>query len=186
MTTSIYYQSNIIDTEADAALRLQKLVEFDSIPTLSADDIQQLLDDHKVATIWTASTTYRYGDRVIPTQPNRTGHLYQNITNTNGATSGVSGTVEPLWPPSGIEIDAHWHNFVSRTIYDGTILWRECGPEENLWNIRRAAEEGWARKVGKAATMFDTKISNDAFFCSQVQAHCKDMLQAFADVDGIA
>lgn len=186
MGTSVYYQSNIIDTEADALVRLAKLIESDSIPALTSDDIQQLLSDHKIATVWSPSTTYYQGDKVVPSRTARNGHMFMAITNDQGATSGVSDVNEPAWPMAFPEEEFRWKNFFSRNITDGTVLWRECGPEIDLWNIRSAAHEGWVRKMGAAATMFDNKIRGNSFNCSQVYGHCKDMAMAFSPVDDVA
>lgn len=179
MTTSVYYQSQIIDNEADAIIRLEKLVEKDLTPALTSDDIQQLLNDNKVGTVWAASTTFFEGDVVVPTQTARNKRCYIAIQRTQTGTTGVSGLTEPSWPLINAQAVMARRNYFSRYIGDGTVLWADNGPEVDLWNIRKAAWDGWKRKMGKAANMFQTMVGGDRFYCEQVFDHCKLMVKEF-------
>jgi hypothetical protein len=179
MATSVYFQSQIIDSEAEAIIRLEKLVEKDSVPALSSDDIQQLLNDNKVGTVWAASTTYYEGDVIVPSQGARNGRSYKATQRNASGTTGVSGTTEPGWPLAGAQAFAGRRSFSSHYIGDGTVLWLDNGPEMDLWNVRKAAWDGWMRKAGKAANMFDNKVGDDSFSCSQVYDHCIAMAKHF-------
>ena len=60
--------------------------------------------------VWTPSTTWVVGDRVLPTDSKRNDHFYR-VT-----TGGAGGTVEPAWPTGG-----------GSTVVDGAATFTESG-----------------------------------------------------------
>lgn len=158
MGTSIYSDgSQIIDDIDTATDRLSKILPIAAQPILDSGTFTELLNDCQVGTIWAVSTSYNEGDEVVPTRGHRTGRRYKAITNNAGVTQAISGTAEPLWPI-----------YQAGRIEDGGILWMECGPERDLWDIYSAAHRGWHLKADAVSTCFDLSIRGNQQKASQV------------------
>jgi hypothetical protein len=127
-----------ITTLAAATDELSRMTQATIAPVIT-DDLTGLLEAAVICTIWTATTTYKVGDVVIPTANNQNGKRYVCKSRSGGVQSG---STEPSWPTSD---DA--------TVSDGNLIWREDGPEpaEALWDLRHAAYHGWLLKAEKVA-----------------------------------
>jgi hypothetical protein len=159
----------ILIDEDLAMTRLKAMVQDEVCPTLNPDELQLLLDGAKRAAIWTASTAFSIGDVVIPTTNNRNGHRYVCIAFDGSGVS--SATTEPTWSSCR---DA--------TITDGNITWQEDGREFDLWDLRRAAYDGWDMKMSKASPYEDFKQGDQSFSDSQLFEHCKKKRDSFVPV----
>jgi hypothetical protein len=151
-----------ITAEDDARTELERLTSASSTPSITSH-IDALLEKHKKAALWEASTAYTVGDVVQPNSPD--GHRYICTT------AGTSSTTEPEFDTARDAATA-----------DGTVLvWSEAGPEYTcLWDLNAAAYEGWGLKEAAAICAVDiatgdTKISN-----SQIFDHIKAMRRYFA------
>lgn len=162
-----------IITDRDTAKnKLTSLLQPSSYPTLSTGEggeVETLLDDNRIGSVWAQSTSYEIGDVVIPTAENRTGLRYRLASfDGEGVQSGAS---EPAWPIK-----------TGSTVSDGNLIWEEDGPECDLWDIMQAAYEGWLLKQSKAVNNIDYKDASASFSASQISRHCADMAEKYKPV----
>jgi hypothetical protein len=146
---------------AQLILWLQPAVE----PTLTTDgdgnELDTLLDNHKLASTWTAETEYSVGDEVLPTV--RTGSRYRCV---KGGTSGVA---EP----------GYWPTRQAATVYDGDAVWQQFGPDfTNIYDARAAARAGWLLKASKVVPDAKMKFSK-LEFDTKTYDHCLAMAEKF-------
>lgn len=148
----------------DALIRLKRNIQPDAQPALLDDEVEALLDEHKLATFWTASAAYLVGDVVIPLT--RNGRRYRCIK------AGTSGTTEPNWPTTE-----------NAKIGDGTgtLQWQEDGLEyKNIFDIRAASYAGCLLHQAKAAPLHDIRSNLTDYSQSQVYEHWGDVAKRFA------
>ena len=144
---------------------LIKKVAPDEEPVLSDEDLYGLLDRAAVATVWTAATAYSYGDVILPTT--RDGHRYRVVT------PGTSDSTEPTWntEQAGYTTDGD------------DLVWQEDGRQySDLWDIDRAAHEGWLLKASLAASDYEFTDSGLNLKRQQVAAGCRAQAKCFAPV----
>lgn len=156
-------------TRTESLDRLAWMVASDSFPQLDTTALQQLIDDHARWELWTASSSYEVGDIIVPTV--RNGRLYQVII------AGTSGTTEPLFPTLAS------NNFY--IIVDGTsdpqLTWRDIGPANNeRYDLRSSARQGWLRKASAVTTMIDSKDGQVDVKMSALHDHCIAQANRFA------
>jgi hypothetical protein len=157
-----------IQTDESVAMQeLMRLVQDGSEPTLDATDLEPILANAKVCSLWAASTAYSYGDVVIPTTSKQNGRRYRCIQ------AGTSASTEPTWS-----------QVYCARMYDGsTLIWEECGAQpKSLWDMRAAAHAGWLAKASKVAPDFDFSGAGESYKRSQVYDHCLEMARKFAPV----
>jgi len=155
--------------EATARAQLQSMTAWDAEPTLTAAEVQRLLDMHRMVDVygvladayasWAASSPYIVGQLVVPTV--RNGHFY-NVTVSDGA----SGPTEPVWPlTSG-----------GAVVLDG-VTYTEAGsaPWSGRWALNMAAAEGWRWKAGKCAGRFSFSSEVNSFQRRQIHEMCLQM-----------
>lgn len=160
-------------TEAEARTRLERMVASSTPPTLSPDEINDLMAlarrpgpsgiDPDTETEWVAGMALAVGDYVVP--PDRSGVRYL-IT----VSGGTAGATEPSWPASGASVT------IDGVTYEGT--------DEEVWtptyDLYAAAAEGWRWKAGKIANAFDFSTDQQSFDKSNIFDHCQKMA-AFYD-----
>lgn len=161
-------------------------------PTLSAAEVDELLHRNQIARLWEPSTRYEAGDRVVPTTP--TGLVYTPARNVGGNRyGGFSGEIEPEFPlnlkwPGG-RWDGYWmDDFPANRRYaaDGDMRWEVAGVEgPALWDIDRAACEGWLMKAAKASGEYHSYLAGVGGHPEQVFEHCQRMAERFRPI-GIA
>lgn len=144
---------------------LLRLTQFDSEPTIDEADLDTILTNAQICSVWEASKAYGYGDVVIPTTANQNGRRYKCIK------SGSSASTEPAWS-----------EFQGGRVSDGSILiWEECGMQpKSLWDMRAAAHAGWLAKAAKVTPDFDFSGAGESYKRSQVYDHCLEMARKFA------
>jgi hypothetical protein len=127
--------SDATDRErALAELTLQ--VQPDLDPALSPSELDQILDGAKRGVVWEASLAVRHGQLVFPTVS--MGRRFK-VTK-----AGVLSGSEPTWTD---------YDYDYATLTDGTATLLEDGVDfEGVYDVRRAAYEGWNLKVAKAAS----------------------------------
>ncbi len=169
---------------------LNILCPFDSDPPLNSDDVNSLLNNAVRAVVWTAVTTYVFGVTVMPMV--RNGRRYRLIAFDG---SGVkSGATEPTWPaPTSLStsfpvwgqvqpnpVTGWWRNAI---VADGNITWQEDGVDyDSLWDVQRAAFNGWMLKAGRAVCAIDIKTGQKGLAQSQIYEHCISQAQRYAPV----
>jgi hypothetical protein len=147
----------LLTSEAEARARLQSACAWDSDPALTEADITMLLDRFKVGSVWATTTTYVYGDVVVPVT--RNGHRYR-VT-----TAGIGIATEPTWPLG-------WGS----TVTDGTATLEEIGPEVDLWDIGAATHEAWKMKTALAAKRASITIGEHSKQAQQIFQQCQTMV----------
>jgi len=123
-------------TRAQALSEVALNCASDQYPQLDSTDLAALVDKWESYTVWTASTAYAVGDRIVPTTPN--GRLYQVII------AGTSDATEPDWP--------EYTTYPYYAMSDGQDLtWEDIGPASpKRWDIMSASREGWLLKASRA------------------------------------
>lgn len=151
-----------LDEHKDAArAELRRLVQPDTEPKLTADEIEELLDANQRASFWLASTAYGYGDVAQPA--NKNGHRYVCVQ------AGTSAAVEPTWPTCD-----------SAVVLDGGVKWKEAGADfANVYDVRAAAHQAWQMKAAKTAELFD----HGGQKYSQIVEHCLEMARRLEPVE---
>jgi hypothetical protein len=126
---------------------LMRLTQFDVEPTIDEADLDTILTNAQICSVWEPSKPYSYADVVIPTTAHQNGRRYKCIK------SGTSASSEPTWS-----------EFQGGRASDGpTLIWEECGAQpKSLWDMRAAAHAGWLDKAAKAtnAAKFTTSASS--------------------------
>lgn len=139
---------------------LNTLCPFDVVPCLEPVDVELILSNARIASIWEAETDYAIGDKVIPTEDNRNGHLYQVVAFDGDGTT--SDDTEP-----------EWSTLRDSEISDGNIIWREAGyAPSSLWDMTQAACDAWQAKAAKTANRYDFQSLDQRFSASQLYDHC--------------
>ena len=183
--------AQIITTESQALAALEILCPSGSDPVLDVDkDMTALLAGAVRAVIWTPSTSYSLGTVVMPTV--RNGRRYRLVRFDGSGTS--SGTTEPSWPapvntsdnfPIWGQVQPNpivgwWRNAI---VMDGNLTWMEDGDDyDSLWDIGRAAFNGWMLKAGRAVCAIDMSTGNKSLTQSQIYDHCISQAQRYAPV----
>lgn len=158
-------------TEAEAIERLSKLVAAATAPTLTSDELADLLaigalsdsaGSSSAENEWAASTAYDVGDTVVPTS--RTGKRYV-VT-----VAGTSDAAEPSWPDSG-------------TVADGSVTWALDTSTPAAWSptydLATAAAEGWRYKAGAVSDRFRFSQEGEGYDRNQIFEHCLRMAEIY-------
>ena len=155
-------------TESEATAYVKLHAQTADFPCIDDVDVTLIVNRHRRATIWTANTLYKVGQRVQPTTAN--GHFYQCVA------AGTSDAEEPDWTPRE---GSQFYEFAS------DLIWRECAidVDGNLFNTRNAIHECWALKAAKSAGQFDVSIDQQKWNRSQIHAHCLQMARSFYPID---
>lgn len=160
-------------TEAQARLRLEAMLSTTEEPTLTAAEVNLLLDlaaavdeygnvpDQYRA--WVPSAAYAAGDVVTPRT--RNGHRY-----TVTVSDGLAGATEPTWPTTS-----------GATVALDGVTYQESGPAlwAQTWSLRAAAAEGWRWKAGKVASKYDFNSDVHGLKRDQLQKHCLEMVKLY-------
>lgn len=166
--------------EATARARLERMVAADTAPTLTVDEVDDLIDlarrpdaagnpstNTVDAPAWAASTTYAPGTiiRIASTPPRY----------WKAANSGISDTTAPAWPALAGD------TVTGASLSDGSVTWIDNGGEWSpTWDLDAAAADGWQTKAGKAAGSFDFAEDGQQFTRSQMHAHCIAMITLYS------
>lgn len=151
-----------ITDDSAAFVEFSRLCNPDECPELSDDDVQDILDAHKRASLWVANTTYQIGAVIIPTLANRNGRRFKAVAFNSGQQSGAT---EPTWTTGQ-----------DSRVTDNQVVWQEDGWDYDavLWDFKAAAHEGWERKASSAVKATDVADSQGITGkWSQIYDHCK-------------
>jgi len=182
-------------TQAAAKTIVQDRCQYLSVPALVSTDIDNVLAQTQRAQIWTASTAFDYGARVVPTV--RNGFYMEAIT------AGTTGTTQPVWPSlfgltnysllfiAGEAYDEWGRPYPDLTnlrgalrgvlVQDGTVQWQVAAPDwDNIYDLDAAAFEAWMLKAAKASVMANYKVDGQEVSREQVYKHCIEMAYQWA------
>jgi len=149
------------DDSTDRTAALAELSEYVPIavaPVLTSGELEAVLDRNKQASYWAATTAFTLGAFIQPTTKN--GHRYKCTQ------AGTTGSTEPTFPLG-----------TGSLITIGTAKFIEDGVEfANVYNVQRAAEQGWRLKAAKASQFISTGDINFA----PIFERCNQMAQSYA------
>jgi hypothetical protein len=154
-------------TLEEAIAEVTRSAQTASFPELTPQQVLDLVTKNQRATVWTAETAYKIGDKVQPLSPN--GHFYKCVE------IGFSAATEPVWTRRYAD-----------TVRDGvTLVWEECGEDldGNLYNTRNAIHDAWMLKASMSAKDFDVSIDQQKWNRSQIYEHCLEMARAYSPFD---
>ena len=144
--------------------QLRSMVQADSDPELSNDEIETILHAHRIVSDfseWAPITAFTLGQTRIPSIGNN--HYYV-VT-----VAGTSDTSEPAFPSAPFG-----------TVTDGTVTWQEAG-EITSYNLRKAAGEGWLLKAAKVANRYDVDVDRfQRLKRDQLIKHCLEMAKQYS------
>jgi hypothetical protein len=155
-----------------AIKKLSWMVQADSFPELDSNALGELIDEHKRFNSWEASIYYNVGDQIVPTVPN--GRVYSCLI------AGTSGTVEPSFPQIGYN--------VGQNIPDGTpvspinwgLTWIDVGfTNQEIYDVRASAREGWMRKASICANLINTDDGATKVDLNKLIDHCHKMASSY-------
>ncbi len=143
---------------------LKRLSMFDIEPTIDEADLETILVNAQVCSLWVPSKAYSYGDVVVPTTNNQNGHRYKCIR------SGTSLSIEPTW-----------NEFQCGRVFEGTLIWEEAGAQpRSLWDMRAATYNAWLFKASKIAPDFDFSGAAESYKRSQAYDNCLEQARKYA------
>lgn len=153
---------------AAALLLLTEYLQPTVAPTLTTTattgEVDVILDRNRRARTWVVNTAYNYGDVIQP--PIRNGRRYR------ATVPGTSALTDPgfsFWTGDSLSEGAS----------SPALTWVDDGPGYvNIYDVRRAAYEGWRLKAEKASQLMNT----DGSSYDQVYEHCMGMAEKFAGV----
>ncbi len=131
--------------------RLRRVCDSESDPAVTDTELEDILDQCRVATVRTASTSYAVGDRVLLSPSN--GRMYKALEAGSSASSAPT--------------------FTGRTqIRDGSVLWEDDGPAHpDLWDMGTAKRMALLAKAQACGKEFDAKEQGVDQKFSQMHAH---------------
>jgi hypothetical protein len=143
--------------------RLRAMVQADADPELSNDEVETLLYDHRIVSVyseWLPSTVYALGAKAVPRLGNN--HVYV-VT-----VAGTSGTSEPPFPDAPFS-----------TVTDGTVTWQETLSITSHY-MNRAIAAGWMLKAAKVANRYDVDVDRfQRLKRDQLIKHCLEMAKQY-------
>jgi len=154
-----------------AIKKLSWMVQADSFPELDSNALGELIDEHKRFGSWTASTNYVVGDQIVPTNPN--GRVY------NCTIAGTSGTIEPNFPQINYAVGQNFQDGVVPAD-EYPLTWRDAGfTQQEIYDVRAAAREGWMRKASIAANLLNTDDGATKVDLNKLIEHCHSQASKF-------
>jgi hypothetical protein len=146
----------------DREIALERLASFaapDVEPTLSVDELEDILDQSARGTRWNDATDFAVGTVVIPTANN--GHVYV-VT-----VGGTTGATEPTWPES-----------MGGTVVDNEVEFEEAGLYyySSLYDVRGALRKAWELKAAKASELISSADSGSEQMIFQ---QCQRMIEHY-------
>lgn len=173
----------LADRDESEIEQLSRLCAPEDEPRLSEDELTDILGRHRRYRVWTAATTYRIGQRIVPTVPD--GRLYRCVR------PGTSGATEPSWPTARYPyLNAEMYQSQLRGIRttDGAndataAVWEDAGPmPASQYDIKAAAHDAWEIKAARTAKLMDIASGPDRLNLSQQHKHCLAMAARYGSV----
>ena len=157
-----------------AIKKLSWMVQANQFPELDSNALGELIDEHKRFSTWTAGETYAVGDQIVPTVP--TGRVY------NCVIAGTAGTVEPSWPQIGYAQGQIIVDSISNANppYAFGLNWQDWGfTQQEVYDVRAAAREGWMRKASICANQINTDDGATKVDLNKLIEHCHKMAASY-------
>jgi len=149
-----------------ALAALQLMASPDSQPSLTADEVELILDKNIRAISWSANSAVTEGQRIRPTDAN--GRWYMVID------GGTTGDTEPSWPQPPSYLDQF--GSTSGVVTEGDITYEDCGPaKSSTYDVAQAAWDCWNSKMAKASQY----ISTPGIDMASIFKRCQEMRDSF-------
>lgn len=130
----------------------QVSLQADSLtyPALTSSEVAGIVDRTKRFSVWTASTAYTIGERVIPSTAN--GRVYECVCN------GTSAATEPDFSTIGGYSGQVFDDDSTGILGDGNdLLWADVGPQPSeQYDARFATRSCWLLKAARVASEVDS------------------------------
>lgn len=171
-------------TDFNAALaEVKRLAEADLQPTLSDEEVTDILSANRVCEQWAPGAHVWLGETLVPAT--YTGLRYDVVRNANGTpTSPVTGEKEPIFPYGSVRWPRNTNIVVEEFVGDGLISYKVSGEAPRaLWSIPQAVYECWRRKLAKLVDQFDTTREGTSLRSSQIYDHVQSMLERYTPVE---
>lgn len=165
-------------TEVKAWLALK--ANTTSVPVLDDPEINILLNDNAIGSVWVPETNYKFDDVVVPTEDNRVGRRFRCVT------PGESDTEEPDWSTyrnnirsvvSGVSLGPDGGG--SMVLQDGDARWVDDGVETDLWDLEELAHDAWLAKAAKASEFVRLNRGGNDYDWEAIYRHCIDLASRF-------
>jgi hypothetical protein len=141
--------------------RVKAMAQASVDPTLTDDQVGDVVDQAQTFQSYAASTAYTVGQIVQPSAPN--GHRYECTT------AGTTAASAPTWPTSK-----------GSSVTDGTVTWTEAGPAHpEQYDVRRATYLAWLLKAGEATASYTFSSDGQSFNRSDLIQHCLEMADRY-------
>ena len=155
-----------------AIKKLSWMVQADSFPELDSNALGELIDEHKRFNSWEASTYYSVGDQIVSTVPN--GRVYSCLI------AGTSGTSEPSFPQIGYSVGQNFPDGVAPVGIDWGLTWIDAGfTNQEIYDVRASAREGWMRKASICANLINTDDGATKVDLNKLIEHCHKMASSY-------
>ena len=161
----------------EAFERLKSLVDADTDPTLTTDELLRALRDGQVTDAagnppsnhdpgtWAAATAVKAGTVIVD----------GNDRHWVVVIPGTTDAVEPVWPDRSGTLRNE-----RITVADGGVVWADNGTAwRPTWNLNRAAVRGWELKAGKATSRYNFATDDQRFERAQVAASCREQADMY-------
>ena len=115
---------------------------------------------------------YAVGQQIVPTTPN--GRVYSCII------AGTSGTVEPSFPQITYNVGQTWEDGEIGPNLNYPLTWEDAGfIQQEKYDVRAAAREGWMRKASIAANLANTNDGKMSIQLHIIQENCIQMASKY-------
>lgn len=172
--------NNFITDDAEVKAWLALKCSTNQTPELTDPEIEILMREHEIGSVWEAEKVYKFDDVVVPTEGKRIGRRFRCVA------PGTSGVTEPDWTwfIQGVRLifagaDLGNNSSRSTTLHDEGALWVDDGSETDLWDLEDLANAAWLAKAGKAAELMRLNRGGNDYDLDAIFRHCVDMAGRF-------
>jgi hypothetical protein len=155
-------------TREQALLELATFVNADQYPVIDSVTLGTFLDDYVRYGVWTASTSYSVGDRIVPVVPN--GRIYEcRVPGTSAATE-----------PAFAYYNSYTGWYIAENVSNPCLTWVDVGPANTeRYDTRSAARAIWIYKAGFVANQVDVSETATDVSLSQLQKQFLAMAERY-------
>lgn len=152
-------------TRNEAIDRVKVIAQAAVEPTLTDDQVGDVVDQSQTFSTYAASTAFYIGQTIQPIAPN--GHRYICTV------AGTTGSTAPTWPTCK-----------GQSVSDGTATWVEAGPDyPQQYDVKRATYLAWLLKAGQATASYSFSSDGQSFSRSDLIKHCLAMADRYRPIN---
>jgi hypothetical protein len=162
-------------TRDDILAELKRSSAWDKNPVLPEADLDTIIDKNARAKVWSASTTFSYNDKIVPSA--RNGFHYRCIL------TGTTAASEPVWPDNSWELVPFLRNLPGDQgihLVDGTAMWSLGGTDwDNLWDMNTILHQAWMQKAALATQYMNVGAGRSTFDLKDIYDNCVAMAKRY-------